>query len=242
MKKSRRYPADCFRKIFTVDVPPDQISAARLYITACGLYEARLNGEKAGDFVLAPGITDYKKRIQYQTIDVGALLKSGANTLEITLADGWYRGSCGAWGLKNQYGTETAVLAQLEITDCAGRRQIIGSDESFSWSDDGPVRFADNKDGEIVDAGMRPSYAGKAKVTHRSVIPSASDNVPLSEHERLSASLITTPSGKTVLDFGQNIAGYIELSIDAQGRGNGRSTLRRNARKGRRTDAFQLPV
>lgn len=80
----------------------------------------------------------------------------------------------------------------------------------------GPIRFADNKDGEIVDARMAPSYAGKAKVTSHSVTPSASNNVPVTEHEHLTAEKITTPSGKTVLNFGQNIAGYLSLSLMAK--------------------------
>ena len=62
--KKRRYPVDCFRRRFSV---PHEVKKARLYITACGLYEARLDGEKIGNFCLAPGITDYKKRVQYQT-------------------------------------------------------------------------------------------------------------------------------------------------------------------------------
>ena len=90
-----RYPVDCFRKEFEIN----DVRKARLYITACGLYEASINGKKAGDFIMAPGITDYNKRIQYQTHDVTDLLKEGNNEIEIMLADGWYRGSVGAWGL-----------------------------------------------------------------------------------------------------------------------------------------------
>ena len=82
--KKQRYPVDCFRKVFTVR----NVRKARLYITTCGLYEAALNGRRVGDFILAPGITDYKKRIQYQTYDVTALLVTGDNVLTVQLADG----------------------------------------------------------------------------------------------------------------------------------------------------------
>ena len=208
---SKRYPVDCFRKIFEAG----EVTKARLYITACGVYEAQLNGQKCGDFVLAPGVTDYRKRLQYQTIDVTQLLRAGENRLTVQLADGWYRGSCGAWGIKNQYGTQTKLLAQLEITHTDGTIQTIVSDESWNWSNDGPIRFADNKDGEIVDATMEPSYGGKAKRTCHNVIPTASNNVPVREKERFSAQALTTPSGKTVLDFGQNIAGYLSFRINA---------------------------
>ena len=70
-RKNVRYPVDFFRKSFFAK----KIVRARLYITACGLYEAKINGERAGDFVFAPGSTDYRKRIQYQTCDVTALIK-----------------------------------------------------------------------------------------------------------------------------------------------------------------------
>ncbi len=209
--KKRRYPVDCFRKEFICG----EVKKARLYITACGLYEAELNGQRIGSFVLAPGITDYNKRIQYQTYDVTGLLVSGSNVLTVQVADGWYRGSTGAWGLRNQYGTETALLCQLEITSLDSRCDHIISDENWAWSNDGPLRFADNKDGETVDANQQPSYSGKAKNTSRPVIPTASNNVPLTEHEHFTPGLIRTPTGKAVLDFGQNIAGYISFRLKA---------------------------
>ena len=212
VNKKRRYPVDCFRKAFSAA----DIRKARLYITACGLYEARLNGQRVGDFILAPGITDYRKRVQYQSYDVTGLLKDGENILSVQLADGWYRGSTGAWGIRNQYGAETKLLAQLEITHADGSVQAVCTDGSWDWSNDGPIRFADNKDGEVVDAGKTPSYGEKAKVTSHPVTPTASNNVPVTEHERLSAALLHTPSGKTVLDFGQNIAGYVSFSLAAR--------------------------
>lgn len=211
VKPRKRYPADCFRKTFETGA----VRSARLYVTACGLYEARLNGARVGNFVLAPGHTDYRKRIQYQTYDVTELIRAGGNQLTVTLADGWYRGSCGAWGLKNQYGKETKLLALLELTDADGHVTEISSDGTWEWSSDGPIRFADNKDGEIIDANQSPTYAGKARVTSCKVLPTASDNVFVTEHETFSPCLITTPSGARVLDFGQNIAGYAAFRIHA---------------------------
>lgn len=211
-KKKDRYPVDCFRKTF----PAEGIKKARLYITACGLYEARLNGQRVGSFVLAPGHTDYRRRVQYQTYDVTELLRDGENVLTIQLADGWYRGSCGAWGLLNQYGTQTKLLAQLVMTGADGRITTLRTGESWQWSNDGAIRFADNQDGEVVDARMTPRYSGRARVVSHSVIPTASNNVPVTEHERFSPKLIKTPSGKTVLDFGQNIAGYLAFSLEAK--------------------------
>ena len=212
VNKKKRYPVDCFKK--TVEIKK-AIRMARLYITACGLYEARLGGEKIGDFCLAPGLTDYKKRVQYQTYEVTDLLKSGTNELTVQLADGWYRGSTGAWGLRNQYGTETKLLAQLEIVYTDDSMDTIVSDDTWQWSNDGPIRFADNKDGEIVDASLVPGYGDRAKLTSHPVIPTASNNVPVTEHERFRPIVTVAPNGKTLLDFGQNIAGYVSFRLTA---------------------------
>lgn len=212
--KKTRYPVDCFKRDFKVD---KEIKSARLYITACGIYEAVLNDERVGDFVLAPGHTDYNKRIQYQTYDITNQLKSGRNSIEIQLADGWYRGSCGAWGLTNQYGKQTKLLAQLEISFVDGTSQTIVSDNNWRWSNDGAILFADNKDGEVVDANKAPSYRGTAIEIQNSVKPVASNNVFVEENERFKPELKTTPSGKILLDFKQNIAGYFEFKVNAKG-------------------------
>lgn len=213
VKKNQRYPVDCFRKTISVG---KEVKRARLYITACGLYEARLDGVKIGNFCLAPGYTDYRKRIQYQTYDVTESLTAGDHVLSVQLADGWYRGSVGAWGIKNQYGTETKLLAQLEITYVDGTEETVITDESWDWSNDGPIRFADNKDGEIVDANRKATYRDKVKVTSHNVVPSASNNVPVVERERFTPVVAKAPNGKIILNFGQNIAGYISFHIQAR--------------------------
>ena len=208
-----RYPADCFRKVFDAG----EVIKARLYASALGLYEIEINGKRVGDFVLAPGFTDYHKRVQYQTYDVTDLLKKGNNVLTAVLADGWYRGSIGAKGRTNTYGTQTGLYIQLEITDEKGNVKTIVSDESFEWSNDGPIRFADLKDGEIYDAGMVPSYQGKAIVRKADGPFKASNNTFVKEHERFSPDrIIRTSSGKTTYDFRQNIAGYISFKTQAK--------------------------
>ncbi len=211
-RKNERYPVDCFRKAFKVQKP---ISKARLYITACGLYEARINGRKAGRFVLAPGCTDYRKRIQYQTIDVTDLI-SPDNLLDIQLADGWYRGSIGAFGPTEVYGRQTKLLCQLEITYEDGDVETVVSDETFAWSNDGPIRFADLKDGEVVDASLAPSYKGQAQTVEYKVVPTASNNVDVIEQEHFSARLVNTPGGNKLLDFAQNIAGWVKFSVKGE--------------------------
>ncbi|MDC7277934.1 glycoside hydrolase family 78 protein [Butyrivibrio fibrisolvens] len=217
--KKKRYPVDCFKKSFLI--PSDKkVKSARAYMTACGIYEGQINGEKIGDFCLAPGITDYRKRIQYQTVDITSQIRSGENQLCFMLADGWYRGSVGAWGMKNYYGSETKLIAQIEIRYTDGTVGYVVTDDKWQWTNEGPIRFADNKDGEIYDARLddfvKTNWAF-AKITNHNITPSASNSLSLTENERLSnPKLIKTPTGKTVLDFGQNIAGYIEFNVTAK--------------------------
>ena len=217
VNKKNRYPVDCFRKRFWTG--EKKVKAARAYMTACGIYEGSINGDRIGEFCLAPGITDYRKRVQYQTADITDKIIQGKNEVFFMLADGWYRGSVGAWGMKNYYGSETKLLAQIEITYEDGEVQVICTDESFEWTNEGPIRFADNKDGENYDARREDFDKAKwwtAKETNHNVIPTASNNFALKEQERLSVkNVIRTPQGKTIFDFGQNIAGYVEFDVVA---------------------------
>lgn len=202
----RRYPVDCFQKRFCVK---KQIVRARLYASARGVYDVTINGHRLKDFILAPGMTDYRKRIQYQTYDVTRLL-DGENVMELRLSDGWFRGSSAAYGVTCVYGTQTSVMAQLEITYADGAVQTICTDDTWAWSNDGPIRFADLKDGEIYNAAMKPGFGGKAKTVNAPKAPLvASDNVPVREKERFGATLLQG----NVLDFGQNIAGYLEFTV-----------------------------
>lgn len=205
-EKSRRYPVDCFRKAFSVG---KEIRFARLYASARGLYDVTINGTRLEEVILAPGMTDYRRRIQYQTYDVTALL-GRKNVMELRLGDGWYRGSSAAFGATNVYGTQTSVIAQLEITYADGSREILITDESWAWCNDGPIRFADLKDGEVYNAQMIPSYRGRARIVEAPKAPLASsNNVPVREKERFQPRKLP---GK-VLDFGQNIAGYLEFTV-----------------------------
>ncbi|MGN0796625.1 MAG: family 78 glycoside hydrolase catalytic domain [Christensenellales bacterium] len=211
--KKLRYPVDCFRKIFDVS----QVEKARLYITACGLYEAKINGNRVGEFIFAPGSTDNRKRIQYQTYDVTALLQDGCNLLTVEIADGWYRGSSGAKGRVNTYGVQTKLLFQLEVQGKDGEIYKLVSDGSTDWSNDGAILFADLKDGERVDANRVPSYSGKAQVVKYSALLTASNNVEVKERERFSPiELTNTPKGKKVLKFPQNLSGYVSFKVNAR--------------------------
>ncbi len=209
-RKNTRYPVDGFCKVFPC---AGTVKRARLYITACGLYRAELNGERIGDFALAPGSTDYRKRLQYQTYDVTQLLHD-ENTLTAELADGWYRGSIGCFGQTNVFGRRTALLAQLEWQDDSGSHTLC-TDESWQWSNDGLRLFADLKDGEIIDARRQYSFAHRAVLlpdAGKIPAPTAADNVTPRQKERFTPKLLHTPNGKTVLDFGQNLAGFVAFT------------------------------
>ena len=208
--KQYRQSVDCFRKSFKAS---REIAGARLYASARGIYDVHINGIRIEDFILAPGMTDYRKRIQYQTYDVTELLQRD-NTVEIRLADGWYRGSSAAYGVTGVYGWQTSVIAQLEITYADGAVEILCTDDTWEWCNDGPIRFADLKDGEVYNAMMRPSYNGKAKVVDSPKSPLvASNNVAVREKEHFSPKVLQSADGKRVLDFGQNIAGYLKFTV-----------------------------
>ena len=208
--KDERQPASVLRRVFTAR----KAGQAVLYITCHGLYEAVLNGERVGDFVLAPGAGDYRKRLTVQSYDVTGLLREGENELRVTLGDGWYRGNNGIDGLRCLFGEDLALLCQLEIDG----ETVLCSDESWQASQSGPVRLNDLELGETYDA-RREEIADWHTVTVRdfgyeNLAPT--ESVPVVERERFPGKLFTAPNGEMVIDFGQNLAGYTELRVTAK--------------------------
>ncbi|GAA0799783.1 hypothetical protein GCM10008910_26530 [Faecalicatena orotica] len=203
--KKERLPADYYRKNFSLH---GEVKKARLYATAHGIYEAYLNGKRVGDIVLAPGCTQYDKHLYYQTYDVTDMLAE-ENAIIFVTGDGWYKGKLGYDGEEYFFGNQTKLFAQLEITYDDGRREVIGTDDSFEWCNDGPVRENDLKDGIKIDCRYEPGFSEKAKIVHTDCCPTASNAPVVKEHECFTPEIIRTPTGKTILDFGQNMAGYI---------------------------------
>lgn len=210
VSKKKRYPVDHFKKVFLVE----RFSTARLYISSLGLYEAYINGKKVGNAVLTPGSTDYRVRVQVDAYDVASLLHEGENEIEVLLADGWYRGSIGAKGFTYVFGKESQIIAQLELDG----KTICKTDESWSWCNDGPLQFADLKDGEIVDARKKPTFFGKAKLGRYRGKLSCSNANHVEEFGIFAPVKVSkSGSGKTVFEFQNNIAGYIALKVMAKG-------------------------
>jgi alpha-L-rhamnosidase len=136
------------RRAFKVTRP---IARARLYVTALGLYKSWINGRRVGDQELAPGWTDYAKRVRYQVYDVTDHLREGDNAIGALLGDGWYCGYVGLEKARENYGRRPALLAQLEILHQDGSETRIASDEGWRWHGS-PILASDIMQGETVDA------------------------------------------------------------------------------------------
>lgn len=192
------------------------VSRARLYICGLGLYEAYLNGQKVGDEYLTPNLSDYSKEFQVQAYDVTALLRE-QNTLEIHLGNGWYKGRFGLDGSEENWGKRFAALAELRIEYADGTGALIKTDGSWRYTAS-EICHSGIYDGEHVDRLCHDGAAAqlpvdlvpldKAKLCDRFSLP-----VKIM-HELPVAEVIHTPAGETVLDMGQNFAGFIRFWCD----------------------------
>lgn len=208
--------APIFKKDFSLS---GEVKSATLMITAMGVYEAALNGNRIGNFVLAPGWTSYHKRLQYQTYDVTELLKE-KNELTVIVGKGWYHTPMGDCIKRQQPGLMVrplGMLMQLTITYTDGTCDLIASNESFLCAESA-VRFSEIYDGEIYDACYEPEFVNHAVCFDGptdTLIPQQGEEIR--EQERISAARIfVTPKGETVIDFGQNLTGYVESSVTAK--------------------------
>ncbi|MGP4010587.1 alpha-L-rhamnosidase [Streptomyces sp. 4N124] len=207
-----------------------KVTRARLYATALGLYEAHLNGSRVGRDELAPGWTDYRTRVQYQTYDVTALMRPGANAIGAYLAPGWYAGNVGMFG-PGQYGQHPALLAQLEVEYADGTSERITSGADWRAAS-GPVVAADLLNGETYDARKEtPGWAspgfndtdwlgvrdmGGAGDFGPGLIVAQVDG-PVRVERELTPKRITQPRpGVHVFDLGQNMVGSVRLRVSGE--------------------------
>ncbi len=214
-------PSPMFRKQFSTD---KKIKSATVFITAHGLYEAQINGHRVGDDYFTPGWTSYNKRLQYQEYDVTDLVKEGNNAIGVTLGSGWYRGHLAWDDNKNIYGKDISLLLQLEIRYADGSVKTIVSDESWK-STTGSIRSSSIYNGETIDARVKktgwalPGY-DDSKWSGVKIGDFSNDNLiatinePASKHETFKpVKIFTTPKGEKVIDFGQNLVGWVMLKI-----------------------------
>ena len=231
-------PAPYLRKGFIL---PGQIVAARLYVTALGMYECSINGQRVSDDVFAPGWTDYHKRVQYNVYDVTHLLQTGENVLGAVLGDGWAVGHVG-WAHRQQYVDRPRLLAQLEIASADGTVQTICSDRTWRhWY--GPLLDNDLLMGEAYDARLEmpgwdsPGFddrrwlpverfedSGAALVaTNGPTVRRIQELAPLADPAVLSR----LSRQRTIFDLGQNMVGRVRFQGTAP---PGKSALLRSAR------------
>jgi alpha-L-rhamnosidase len=214
-------PSPLMRKQFALN---KKIRSAVAYITAHGLYEAQINGQRIGDAYLTPGWTSYKNRLQYQTYDVTNLLKEGSNAVGVMLGNGWYRGIIGFADHKNVYGKDIALLFQMQITYTDGSTEMVNSDGSWK-SSTGDIRYEEIYNGETIDhrlstpgwaqPGFNDSQWSSVQVQDypkNTLI--ATYNEMIKKHETFKpVHIFKTPKNEQVIDFGQNLVGWVVLKV-----------------------------
>ncbi|KAL4874903.1 bacterial alpha-L-rhamnosidase-domain-containing protein [Aspergillus karnatakaensis] len=210
-----------FRKDFDID---EDILAARLYITALGVYEAEINGEAVGDIVLAPGWQSYHNRHEYNTYDVTDLLRGGQNTIGVAVGEGWYAGRLAWDNQRNIYGDTLGLLSLLAITTPDGETTYIPSDETWQ-SSTGPIVASEIYDGETYNSTLEiegwstpdfdaSKWLGTHEVEFDKSVLAAPDAPPVRRiEERKLENIFKSESGKTVLDFGQNLVGWLRVRV-----------------------------
>ena len=205
-------PAPILASALSISGP---LARARLYVTAHGLYEAQLNGVRVGDQLLTPGWTSYQHRLRYQTYDVTDLLREGDNDFEVLLGNGWYRGRLGWDGRRALYGDRLALLAQLEVTTTSGSVHVLATNDSWTARESGIVAD-DLYDGQRTD--LRPRLGRPADSVE--VIDAdlgrlvAAEGPPVRVTQTLPAiRVFSSPSGATLVDFGQNLVGWVRLRV-----------------------------
>jgi alpha-L-rhamnosidase len=224
LEQNNRPPeaSQMFRKTFEAD---EGVLTARIYATALGIYELELNGERLNENKFSPGWTSYHKRLQTQTFDVTDLVRKGKNAIGITLADGWYKGRIGGHP-NNFYGDQRAVLFELQLMYEDGRQEIVITDDSWRV-DTGPILMASIYDGETYDARLEKEGWSTSSYDDNDWLPVSildhgkqmlvpQENVPTKVMRKLKPiTLLRTPAGEDILDFGQNMVGWVSFSVKA---------------------------
>ena len=200
----------------------DGLVRATLFATAFGVYQARLNGIAVDDQVLKPGWTPYRDRLIHETTDVTDLLRPGANAVAVDLAGGWYTEH---WFLPQaRYGAQPSVALQIRLEYADGRVETVASDAGWRASGDGPILSSSLYDGEHYDArretpgwdepGFEDSGWQRVRFDAESIVPEARNSPAVRVTETIAPiATLTTPSGRQVLDFGQNLVGRARLRL-----------------------------
>lgn len=217
---SAKSKGTCLRKEIRLRKP---VRSAFAFTTALGLYHFYINGKRAGRDEFTPGWTSYNKHLLYQTYDVTSFLLPGRNTLGCMLGAGWYKGDIGFNRVRNYYGKYTAFSCQLTVEYEDGSRETFCADDTWIGTDS-PVIFSEIYDGEIYDARLEISGWNKNHCTSGTWVPvralpfdtkvlTAQAGAKVRRKDRIPAiEIFTTPQGDRVIDFGQNLTGWIEFT------------------------------
>jgi alpha-L-rhamnosidase len=215
-------PGPCLRRHFSLR---DRVVWARIYATALGIYTLRINGRRVGERLLAPGWTDYRRRLEYQVYDVTELLEPGDNVIGASLADGWWAGNI-AWFGRAQYGDTPALLAQLECRLADGSTALVATGADWVGRP-GASRVADLIAGERIDGRAEPTAWDRRRAVETGWAPvqlRAGPGVPLvAAHDDgvrvirtlVPASIVAPDAGRSIIDFGQNISGTVAVKATA---------------------------
>ncbi|MCR5606197.1 MAG: family 78 glycoside hydrolase catalytic domain, partial [Treponema sp.] len=196
----------------------EDIKSAYAAVSALGLYELYINENRVGKDFFTPGWTSYDYRVQYQLYDVTDLLLNSNNVIKIHVGTGWYKGELAFYADCNVYGNRTAAFLNLVIEYKNGKKEIIASDESWFYKKS-PLIFTEIYHGEIYDARLESEENLKKveKVDFNLAKLVSQPSCRIKAHERFPAlSIIKTPKGETVIDFGQNLSGFVEFKIKAE--------------------------
>ncbi|WP_433789864.1 family 78 glycoside hydrolase catalytic domain [Actinoplanes sp. CA-252034] len=214
--------APLFRTEITLDDGHGPVTAATLRISSLGVHEARIDGRPVGDDVLSPGWSSYEHRLRYLTHDVTTLL-TGRNVLTVLVGNGWHRGRLGFMGGRAFYGDRLGVIADLEITFADGHRQTVVTDET--WRAGGSDVLADDLyDGQTIDARRRSATWHVAGGEPEWFLPvrmldfdasvlTPYISTPVTRQDVVAPVRVwQSPEGRTLVDFGQNLVGWIRFT------------------------------
>ncbi|PRY65421.1 alpha-L-rhamnosidase [Glaciihabitans tibetensis] len=212
-------PRPAYRLRSRFDLPAGDVARVRIYATAHGVYELHLNASAVSSDILAPGWTSYLHRLRYQTYDITGLVVPGQNTISALIADGWYRGRLGFnGGLWDNYGTDVALLAQIEATMSDGTVHVLPVSSAWECAPSAIISTG-LYEGEEHDASLDDLVE---EWTPASVLPFADFTAeivaPTGPPVRIIESIAPVgvevrPNGRIRLDFGQNITGKLRVTV-----------------------------
>lgn len=206
-------------KSFTL---PGAVKSARAYVSGVGMYELEINGQKAGNEFLLPGYHCYDFHLEYQTFDITGLLQAGENTVGLSLGPGWYKGDIIFDRYHNLYGDTMQAICEVHVTLEDGTQQVIPTD--LTWkSYPSPVTFSNIYDGEHYDARKEtPGWSAPGCTAPAQGVKAGTEDIgkliarlgpKVMKKASFTPTVITTKRGETVLDFGQNMTGWVEFDV-----------------------------